>query len=225
MNLINEAYQRLFPEKELTHATELNYNLRLADFNSNIRFSPYKIVINLNLQWKDIDDEIKIGLVQTLLLKAFKKKKNSSNINLYNNFIRNIPILTVKNRSDPILEESYARINAQFFSNQLEKPNLVWGRDSFRKLGSYNFHDDSITISTLFRAAPAEALDYIMYHELLHKQQKFSSKNGRSFFHTTEFREAERQYPNHELVEKEIQNIIKQSSVKKRSWFSSLFDF
>ena len=51
-----------------------------------------KITINLNLQWKDIDDEIKIGLIQSLPLRILKKP--IPNIELYNSFVRNIPILT-----------------------------------------------------------------------------------------------------------------------------------
>ena len=91
MNLIQESFQRLFPEKEFSHQTYFEYNRRLSSFNANILLRNNKISVHLNLQWKDIDNEIKIGLIQTLLLKVFKRKVNTSNIELYNNFIKNIP--------------------------------------------------------------------------------------------------------------------------------------
>ena len=222
MNLIQESYQRLFPDQEMPFEAELSYNRKLSDFNANVRKSAYKIEIHLNLQWKDIDDEIKIGLIQHLLLKILKQKKNSPNIELYHNFVRNIPILTPKTQTESRLEQSFNRVNEKLFQNQMEKPNLSWGQDSRRKLASYNFHGDIITVSTLFQNASSEILDYLMYHELLHKQQKFRTKNGRSFYHTSEFREAENLYPNKDLVEKEINKIIR-GYRKKRSFFSRFF--
>ena len=216
MNLIHESFQRLFPEKEFPYQAEMEYNRRLANFNANIYHTPYKIKVNLNLQWKDIDPEIKIGLIQHLLLKMFKRKAHTYNIELYHNFIKNIPILTPKTKSDPLLEVSFQRINQQFFSNGIEKPNLTWGQDSFRKLASYNFHTDTVTVSAVFTYARQEIIDYLMYHELLHKHHKFKHHQGRSSFHTSAFREDERRYPNHELVEKEIENIIRRKKYAGR---------
>ncbi|MBU0457296.1 MAG: hypothetical protein ABH824_06405 [Nanoarchaeota archaeon] len=227
MTIIQESYQRLFPEKEFFYQTEIEYNRRLSNFNANIRLHKNKIKVNLNLQWKDIDKEIKIGLIQSLLLKIFKKRKNSANIDLYNNFIKNIPILTPKNKIDPTLEKSFHRVNERFFYNNLEKPNLAWGSDSRRKLASYNFHNDTITVSTLFIDVGSEILDYLMYHELLHKHIKFKHKNGRSSFHTKEFRKAESQYPNQNNIEKQINRIIankiySSSNIIKKSILSKL---
>ena len=209
MNLIEESFQRLFPEKEFPYQAEMEYNRRLADFNANIRLEPRKIKVNLNLQWKDIDPEIKIGLIQHLLLRIFKKRAHTYNIELYNNFIKNIPILTPKTKSDPDLENSFNRVNHQFLSSSIEQPNLTWGTASFRKLASYNFHTDTITVSTLFADARPEILDYLMYHEMLHKHHKFKHHEGRSSFHSPAFKEDELRYPNHELVEKEIESIIR----------------
>ena len=209
MNIIEESFQRLFPEKEFPYQAEMEYNRRLADFNANIRLEPRKIKVNLNLQWKDIDPEIKIGLIQHLLLRIFKKRAHTYNIELYNNFIKNIPILTPKTKSDPDLENSFNRVNHQFLSSSIEQPNLTWGTASFRKLASYNFHTDTITVSTLFADARSEILDYLMYHEMLHKHHKFKHHEGRSSFHSPAFKEDELRYPNHELVEKEIESIIR----------------
>lgn len=222
MNLIQESFQRLFPNQEFLYRPAMEYNRRLSNFNANVRLQGNKLSVNLNLQWKDIDDEIKIGLIQHLLLKLFKQGGNTTNLELYNNFIKNIPILTVKNKSDPVLEAAFHRVNERFFSNSLDKPNLQWGQKACRKLASYNFHDDGVTVSTIFTESRPEVLDYLMYHELLHKYHKFKQKNGRSSFHTKEFRQAEALYPHQQEIEKEIELIIKQNkkklSSKARFW-------
>jgi len=221
-NLIQESFHRLFPQAEFSYQTKLEYNRRLGPFNANITLRRNLIQINFNLNWKDIDHEIKIGLVQHLLLRILKKRGTSSNINLYNNFVKNIPQLTIKTKTDPVLEESFSRVNCSFFYEQLELPNLQWGQKSFRKLASYNFHNDTITVSTLFQGSRSEVLDYLMYHELLHKHHKFKHDNGRSSFHTKEFREDEKLYPHHELIEKEIESLIR---TRKRKERKSLWDF
>ncbi|MBI2662553.1 hypothetical protein HYX11_03780 [Candidatus Woesearchaeota archaeon] len=214
MDLIQQSFQRLYPNKPLNYITKLEYNLRLNDFNANIKLYKNILSINLNLQWKDIDDEIKIGLIQTLLIKIFKHKFHTHNIDLYNNFIRNIPILTKKNNIDPYLEQSFHRVNQQFFQNELEKPNLAWGQASFHKLAHYNFHNDTITVSTIFQKSSLPILDFLMYHELLHKHHQFRNHNGRNSFHTSQFRQDENLYPNKQQIEQEINDII---HLQKRS--------
>ncbi|MBU0459191.1 MAG: hypothetical protein KJ771_00115 [Nanoarchaeota archaeon] len=218
MNLIQESFQRLFPDKEFSYQTKLEYNRRLADFNANIRLHQNNIQINLNLQWKDIEDEIKIGLIQHLLLKIFKQKKlTTPNINLYNNFVKNIDILATKTKPDPTLLLSFWRVNELFFYNRMEQPNLQWGQQAFRKLASYNYHNDTVTVSTIFQDQRDEILDYLMYHELLHKFHKFKHKNGRSSYHNKEFKDTEKLYPNYQEMEREISKIIRMKKTPKKS--------
>ncbi len=217
MPLITKSYEQLF-QKPSTYQTKLEYNRRLGPFNANISLRNHTIQVNLNLQWKDIDEEIKIGLIQHLLTRLFKSKRHTQNIELYNNFIKNIPILTPKTKTHPVLEASFNRMNEQFLDNQLEKPNLEWGKAAFRKLAHYNFHNDTILVSSIFQDAPQEVLDYIIYHEMLHKHHKFKQKNGRSSYHSREFRQDERRYPNHQLIEKQISQIIRQKKKPRGFW-------
>jgi predicted metal-dependent hydrolase len=216
MDLIKESFQRLFPEKEFNYLTNLEYNRRLSNFNANVRLERNNLSINLNLQWKDIEDEIKIGLIQSLLLKLFKQKTDTQNIDLYNNFIKKIPILTPKTKTHPTLESSFNRVNQDFFQDTIEQPNLTWGTASRRKLASYNFHDDTITVSTIFKDSKEEVLDYLMYHELLHKYHKFNNKNGRSHYHTPKFKNDENLYPQKKEIDLEINQIIRNSRPKKQ---------
>ena len=37
MDLIEESYKRLFPDKEFPYNTNIEYNRRLGNFNANIR--------------------------------------------------------------------------------------------------------------------------------------------------------------------------------------------
>lgn len=221
MTLIARAYEQLFGT-ESTYSTSMEYNRRLAPFNANIRLSRNNLKVNLNLQWKSIEDEIKIGLIQHLLVRLFKSKRHTRNIDLYNNFLRNIDVLAPKDNIDPHLERTFDILNKEFFFDQLEKPNLQWGTASFRKLASYNFHNDTITVSTLFKDASKDVLGYLVYHEMLHKHHKFSHKNGRSSYHSTAFRQDEAKYPNQKDMERALSMIARKKKGKK-GILSSLF--
>ena len=228
MNLIQQAFQELFPTKELNYKTILKYNKKLGDFNGNIRLHYNILQVNMNYKWQEIDQEIQKGLIQTLLVKMFAKrfryktKTTTFNIELYNNFVKKIPSMTPITKAHPILEESFHRVNQTHFYSLMDQPNLVWGTASRRKLACYNFHNDTITVSTLFQEVRSEILDYLIYHELLHKKQKFKYKSGRNYFHTKQFRQAESLFPNQLQIEKEINKIIRKRP-KKQSFFKSVF--
>lgn len=206
MNIIEESFKRLYPGREFDYHSEINYSGKFRPFNANIKLSHNKITLNLSREWKSIDEEIKMGLIQGLLIKMFKSKKESKNIDMYNSFIKKLHIVAPKTESNPILESSFIRINEKYFSNLLEKPNLRFGKKSFAKLGSYEYASDTITISSALKD-DYELIDYVMYHELLHKKHQFYSKNGRNFHHTHLFRQKEKEFPNAELLEKRLKRL------------------
>jgi len=229
MNLIQQAFQELFPTSELQYKTILKYNKKLGDFNANIKLNYGILQVNMNYKWQGIDDEIQKGLIQTLLVKMFGKRfryksKTTFNIELYNNFVKKIPTITPITKTNPVLEASFHRVNQNHFYNLIDQPNLVWGTASKAKLACYNFHNDTITVSTIFQEARSDILDYLIYHELLHKKQKFKYKAGRNYFHTKKFRTAESLFPNQKQIEIEITGLIRKSKrPRKQSFFKSVF--
>ena len=172
MNLIEQSFQQLYPEKSLDYNTKLVYSGKFKPYNANAQRTPTTITIKLSKEWKKISKDIQIGIIQILLTKVFKKSKQTFNTNLYSNFIKNIHLAIPKNKSDPILEDSFNRLNELYFNNLIEKPNLKWGKNSIRRLGSYNYQTDEITLSLILKNN-AHLMDYVMYHEILHKKHKF----------------------------------------------------
>jgi len=214
MNIIEKAFNGLFPDKEFTYDYSINYSGRFKDYNANVRLYNNKLEFHLSKKWRSINPEIRIGLIQELLLKILNKKTKTNNIDLYNNFIKNLHIAIPKTKSDPILEDSFNRVNEKYFLN-LEIPNMKWGRESFHKLGTYEYQTDTITISSIFKQlADAEVLDYIMYHELLHKKHKFKTTNQKTYAHTKNFKQDEKRFENQELIEKKLKLICSKTKLK-----------
>mgnify|MGYP001265213646 FL=1 len=218
MKWFEQAFNDLFPEKDLeNYQLKIKYTDKFKPYNANVRYTRNSLQFNLSKRWGKISREIQIGLLQGLMLRVFKEKKRTTNIDLYNNFMKNLHISIPKTNTDPILEQSFNKINDRYFFGLIEKPNLAW-HNSIRRLGSYEYGNDTISISKILNN-DKNLLDYVMYHEMLHKKHKFHSKNGRTHHHTKEFREMERKFDNSEEMEERIKKIAEQKSRKRFVWF------
>lgn len=223
MNLAEEAFKQLYSEKELSYEVSVKYSDKFKPYNANVKIEGKRLKFGLSKKWRYVSKEIQIGLIQSLLLKILKEKKNTTNIDLYNIFMKKVHIAVPKTKIDPILEISFDRVNEKYFYGLIEKPNLIWGNNSIRKLGSYEYGSDTITISKVFENNDEKMLDYIMYHEVLHKKHKFMSKNGRNYHHTALFKKKEKEFEGSEVIERNLGRILKQSSRKRL--FKKLFEF
>ncbi|MFH1770517.1 MAG: hypothetical protein ABH828_03090 [archaeon] len=212
MNIAEQAFKELFPDKKL-NTVRIEYSNKFKAYNANVKYNNRQTVFNLSSVWKDVSEEIQIGLIQSLLLKIFKDKKRTLNIELYNQFLKNLPKYASPQKINSFLEKVFNRVNKKYFHNFMDTPNLVWGRESFHKLGSYEYASDTITISTVIKEEQ-NLLDYVMYHEMLHKKFKFASKNGRNYHHTAEFRREEKKFEDLD-AEKKLTSFLRKKRFKK----------
>lgn len=96
------------------------------------------------------------------------------------------------------LGEVFNRVNKNHFQGSIARPHLVWStRPTYRKFGHYAFDTDTVMISTSLDSSqvPDYVLDYIMYHEILHKKMGIVQKNGQNVAHTPEYNSQEKQFP------------------------------
>lgn len=103
------------------------------------------------------------------------------------------------------LRESFARVNEHYFEGQMEAPRLAWGHGrATRKFGHYDFARDLLVLSAgLDRpGVPTRVVDFVMYHELLHKKHGLTlSETGRLMGHTPAFRADEQLFEGWEEAE------------------------
>jgi hypothetical protein len=220
--IVEKAYLELYPEAKLgNYEFYLDYSGKFNDYSGNVKKRGISISFGLSKKWETIGDEIKIGLIQHLFNKLFKTKIRTQNTDLYEIFLKKVHFTVRKNKPSPELLESFNRVNEKFFFGMIEQPNLVWGKQSVRKLGSYEYGSDTIKVSSIFLQAPTDLLDYLMYHEMLHKKHKFYSKNMRSYHHTGEFSKDEKKFPEQALMEKRLMQFALQHRSKRSvfRWF------
>ena len=100
------------------------------------------------------------------------------------------------------LDEIFERLNGQYFDGLLGRPRLGWSRRPSRSmLGHFDPSHNAIIISRIFdQPSPggnptALALEYVMFHEMLHLRYPVDHTGSRRRVHTREFREAEKKFP------------------------------
>ena len=72
-------------------------------------------------------------------------------------------------------------------------------------------------MSSVFRNISEEEkvlLDYVMFHEMLHRVHKFKTVNGRSLHHSRKFKSAEKQFQAAEDMEKALSKFLKKKRFK-----------
>jgi hypothetical protein len=111
------------------------------------------------------------------------------------------------------LAASFDRVNAAYFGGSLSRPRLVWSQTfAARKLGHYEQARDTVVVNVVLdkRTVPDYALDYLVYHELLHKQMGVVWKSSRMAAHTREFVERERRFQQYEQAKAILRKIARE---------------
>lgn len=204
---LQESFVEFLGENGYCFDVEVIYSGRLGKYNANVRKKGNQLRFSLGKEWKEVNDEIVLGLLQSLTSRLVRVESRPVSIGLYNNFIRNLHLSMPKTGRDMFLEESFCRVNEKYFDGLVEMPNFAW-HDSRSRLASYNYHSDTVSVSMVFRGRK-DIIDYLMYHELLHKKMKFGQSKSRTVHHSSLFRKKESEFENADFLEREIRNIIR----------------
>lgn len=110
------------------------------------------------------------------------------------------------------LGEVFNRVNSAYFDGEMKRPRLVWSRSpTFRKFGHYDWIGDAVMLSRTLdsETVPAFVVDFIMYHELLHKAHgiQWTSDGSRGYAHTARFYRDEKRFGQYEQAEAVIKRL------------------
>jgi hypothetical protein len=101
------------------------------------------------------------------------------------------------------LDEVFESVNQRFFHGLLGRPTLTWSAHvAKRMLGHYDAAHNTIVVSRVFDrpGTPRYAIEYLLYHEMLHLKHPVRVKAGRRCVHSREFQAEERLFPELELA-------------------------
>jgi hypothetical protein len=117
------------------------------------------------------------------------------------------------------LDQLFHKVNKEYFAAKLGKPRLTWSKiHTYRKFAHYEPARDRVVMSLTLDddRIPEFVVEFVLYHELLHKYHGTKLVNGRRMVHTSEFRTSERQFQLYKEAEewlKQIPSFLKKSGI------------
>ena len=210
-----EIYARVFRElKPRTPLPELRVEFcAFANADSSIRLENGRLAVRISDMLAGAPAPVTEALAHILLRKLYRKpvpRLYTHRYRLYLNRrevrrqmqlvrqIRGRKFISGPQGERRNLTAIFERLNQQFFNGLLGQPQLGWSRGLSRgMLGHFDPAHNAIIISRIFDRAetPELALEYVMFHEMLHLRYPVDHRGVRRRVHTREFREAEKQFP------------------------------
>jgi len=105
------------------------------------------------------------------------------------------------------LEASFRRVNAALFGGRLQPPRITWSRSkNASSLGYYHPQRDLVVINLAMddRRYRSQDVDFVVYHELLHRELDAEFAGSRRLHHGPAFRAAERRFPGYAEVARRL---------------------
>ena len=96
------------------------------------------------------------------------------------------------------LERIFEELNLRFFHGLLARPQMTWSQvRSRRSLAHYDPAHNAIVVSRIFDhfRVPRYAVEYIVYHEMLHLKHPVKLRGSRRCVHGPDFQAEEKLFP------------------------------
>ena len=210
-----EIFARVFRElKPRTQLPEIRVEFRrFANANSNIRLEGEVLTARITDLLDGAPAPILEALAHILLSKLFRRPVPRIYSDRYRRHLNRKDVrgrlhLVRQTRGRKFLsgpkgavydlEELFETLNLEHFYGLMARPALGWSmRVSRVTLGHYDPSHHAIIISKLLdsQKAPRIAVEYVMFHEMLHLRFPVDHRGARRCVHTPEFKEAEQQFP------------------------------
>lgn len=213
----NEAiYARLFREmKPRTPLPEIRVQFRrYANANAQIRLHGGVLLVRMADTLAAAPWDVHEALAEILLSKLFRRPV-SANINeRYRRYLNRGDVRKDLDRvrgargrkqvEDPQgthydLLQMFDELNFQYFFGLMARPTLGWSKQASRTLlGHYDSSHNTIVLSRILDRAevPRLAVEYVMYHEMLHVRHPVEHKGARRCVHTRAFKDEEKLFAN-----------------------------
>lgn len=184
-----------------------------ANINNTIRLREGKLLVRLSDLLEGAPEGVLHAISHILLAKMYRKRIEQEHATRYRRYISSHSLREKAHLVRQIrgrkhirsaqgrfydLEEIFEHLNTLFFYGLLARPQLTWSRDRARnRLGHYDPAHNTIVVSRLFdhAAVPRCAVEYIVYHEMLHLKHPVKLRGSRRCVHSAAFQAEEKLFP------------------------------
>ncbi len=191
---------------------------RFTSLNTTIRLREGAIHVSLSDLLEGAPESVHRAIAHILLAKLYRKPLDAGHTARYRRFTSSESVMRQtelvrqtrgkKKMLGPQgeyynLDEVFEELNQRFFFGLLGRPELTWsGTLAKRSLGHYDPAHNTIVVSRVFdrKNTPRYALEYLVYHEMLHLKHPVKVKAGRRCVHPRAFQADERLFPQLQLA-------------------------
>ena len=209
--IFQESYRELRPRAEMPEM-EVEF-FAFANLNNTIRLREGRLLVRLSDLLQGAPEPVLRAIAHILLAKMYRKPIARAQATRYRRYISSHEIANKANQVRQLrgwkkfqtprghvyhLEEIFEDLNRRFFHGLLARPLLTWSQLRARNsLVHYDPAHNTIVVSRIFDhpQVPRYALEYILYHEMLHLKHPVKLRGSRRCVHPPEFQEEEKLFP------------------------------
>jgi len=209
--IFQEEYRALRPRAPMPPIT-VRFR-RFTSLNTTIRLREGEIHVSLSDLLEGAPESVIHAIAHILIAKLYKKPIEPAQNARYKRFAssaavtRQTELIRHARGSKRFfgpegrfynLDEVFETLNVRFFSGLLGRPNLTWSEHhAKRSLGHYDAAHNTIVVSRVFDrpSSPRYAIEYLLYHEMLHLKHPVKMRGLRRCVHSAAFKAEEAQFP------------------------------
>jgi len=183
-----------------------------ANANAQIRLEDGKLGVRLADTLAGAPEPVIEALAEILLSKLFRRPVPSASATRYRRYLnsrevrRSIDLVRQirgRKRIHPPqgdcydLAQMFEDLNFHYFHGLMARPLLGWSPHASRTmLGHYDPPHNAIVLSRILdrEVVPRVAVEYVLFHEMLHLRHPVEHTGSRRCVHTRAFKEAEKQF-------------------------------
>ena len=211
LQIFQDSYRELRPHADVPElAVEF---FAFANINNTIRLREGKLLVRLSDILEGAPELVLRSIAHILLAKMYRRPIEQQHAARYRRYVSGRAImkkahLVRQMRGRKLLRSAKGHVydldaifddlNVRFFHGLLGRPRMSWSQTGTRSvLGHYDPAHNAIIISRVFdhSAVPRQALEYIVYHEMLHLKHPVKLRGRRRCVHSAEFRAEEKLFP------------------------------
>ena len=209
--IFHASYRELRP-----HTPAPPFHIRFYSFvsiNNTIRLRQGELHIRLSDLLEGAPDAVLHSIAHILLAKLYRQPVDRTHSARYRRYIAGHDVAAkarlirqMRGRKQIRsarghhyhLEEIFDDLNRRFFHGLMGRPQLTWSQTHARSsLGHYDPAHNAIVVSRVFDhpRVPRYAVEYILFHEMLHLKHPVKLRGSRRCVHSREFRAEEQSFP------------------------------
>ena len=221
--IFEEIYRELRPRAPIPEVVIQFFPF--ANVNNTIRLREGRLLVRLSDVLEGAPESVLRSIAHILLAKMYRKPIDRGYSTRYRKYISSHDItgkaqvlrqMRGRKRIDTPrgrvydLNQIFDDLNTRYFFGLLARPQLTWSQNHARNsLGHYDPAHNAIVVSRVFDHlhVPRYAVEYIVYHEMLHLKHPVKLRGSRRCMHSLEFQAEEKLFPQLEPAKLFLRNL------------------